>query len=129
MKLNKRNKIPEINITPLVDVMLVLLVIFMAVSPTMNSGIDVNLPVVKYAKKDLKKDDNFLRIVILKDKILINQKEVSFQEFRKELSKHDLGMQIFVKADESLPYKEVYKILDELQASGFFQVSLIGKIE
>lgn len=126
----KRNKLPEINVTPLVDVMLVLLVIFMAVSPSMHSDVDVKIPVVRYVKSAPNVDKkNLLTIVISETKLFINEKEVHDSILMNELSKYEPNLVVFVKADEKLSYKRVFEVLDIVKAAGFYNIALVGLVK
>jgi len=120
----------EINITPLVDVMLVLLVIFMAVSPSMHSDVEVKVPKVKYSHetKSLRKED-LVKLVISAQKLFINEKEIAHEALISELSGYDKKLTILVKADRSLSYEKVYEILDLLKAAGYVNIALVGLCE
>ncbi len=127
---NRRNKLSEINVTPLVDVMLVLLVIFMAVSPSMHSDVDVKVPVVRYVKTAPNVDKkNLLKIVISEKKLFVNEKEIIDSTLINELNKYEKNLVVFVKADEKLSYKRVFEILDLVKGSGFCNIALVGLVK
>ena len=124
--LKKRKSVSEINVTPLVDVMLVLLVIFMVATPMIQNQSDVNLPIAKISKETSKKQS--IRFSILKDKILINDKPVnSDSEIISFLSKQKKEEAIFIYADKTLEYQKVIRILDLLNKNGFLKIALITK--
>jgi len=124
--LKKRKSVSEINVTPLVDVMLVLLVIFMVATPMIQNQSDVNLPIAKISKETSKKQS--IRFSILKDKILINDKPVnSDSEIISFLSKQKKEDPIFIYADKTLEYQKVIRILDLLNKNGFLKIALITK--
>lgn len=124
--LKKRKSVSEINVTPLVDVMLVLLVIFMVATPMIQNQSDVNLPIAKISKETSKKQS--IRFSILKDKILINDKPVnSDAEIISFLSKQKKEEAIFIYADKTLEYQKVIRILDLLNKNGFLKIALITK--
>lgn len=116
----------EINVTPFVDVMLVLLIIFMVTAPMMQSGIGVNLP---QAETDAIPAEEGLTLTITKDRYIhiedsvINQflLEQKLKEyfFRKEKKI------VFIRADESLPYGFVIRILDIVKKAGVEIVGLV----
>jgi len=127
---NKRNKLAEINVTPLVDVMLVLLVIFMAVSPSMHSDVDVKVPVIRYVKNVPAGDKkNLLTIVISQTQLFINEKAIADSSIGDELQHYDKNLVVFLKADERLSYKRVFEILDLVKAAGFYNIALVGLVQ
>lgn len=126
----KRNKLAEINVTPLVDVMLVLLVIFMAVSPSMHSDVDVKVPVIRYVKSVPTGDKkNLLTIVISQTQLFINEKAIADSSIGEELQRYDKNLVVFLKADERLSYKRVFEILDLVKAAGFYNIALVGLVQ
>jgi biopolymer transport protein ExbD len=127
----KNNRLPDINITPLVDVMLVLLVIFMAVAPSMHSDVEVRVPKVQYSSnKDAIKKEDLIKISIGNDngliKLFVNEKQVTENEIVNELTKFPKNLYILLKADKNLRYEQVYKILDLLKAAGYSNIALVG---
>lgn len=129
-KYSKRSKKSDINITPLVDVMLVLLVIFMVITPSIQSELDVKLPKIQYVRNvaQVEKKD-LLKISLSQDKIVINKKKISHAELGKVLKDYKKDMIVMLKADEKLSYKEVFQVIDLLKANGFYNVALVGTIE
>jgi biopolymer transport protein ExbD len=126
----KSNKYPEINVTPLVDVMLVLLVIFMVVSPTMHSEIDVKVPTIRYVNSVVNEKEKKGPIVIIQGaKIFVNGKETADHELKNELKKHSKEHEIFIKADESIAYKRVFEILDIVKSCSFYNIFLVGTVK
>lgn len=118
----------EINVTPFVDVMLVLLVVFMITAPLLTSGVSINLP--SSEAKPINSDDNKpLEIVINKSgEIYIGDTKVKRQRLVNLLAamtKNDPERIIFVKADEGLAYGDVMNILGALNGAGFKKVALI----
>ncbi len=121
----KNRKSSEINITPLVDVMLVLLVIFMVVSPAVSSDIKVKVPKINSKHSAVSEDNKSIVIVLKKNKeIYINGEKV--QDFEK-MKEADLLSEIQFKADESLSYQEVFSVLEELKNLGFQNINLVGE--
>lgn len=122
-----RRIISTINVTPLVDVMLVLLVIFMVTAPMMDSGIDVDLP--KAGGKALNTVQDPITITIdKKGKTYINKKAVTRSELRKKLTaiyKHRKDSTIYLKADASVAYGIVAKTMAEIRSSGLEKIAMI----
>jgi len=118
----------EINVTPLVDVMLVLLIIMMIIAPLLQKGVDVRLPIaVNSASKPETQDQTVLGIKADKT-VWINGVEVRKEDLRARLEavletkKEKL---ILIKADEDAPYSAVMDAMDTLRASGIEDVGLI----
>ena len=118
----------DINVTPLVDVMLVLLIIMMIIAPLLQKGVDVRLPIAtNSASKPETQDQTVLGIKADKT-VWINGVEVRKEEMRTRLEailetkKEKL---ILIKADEDAPYSAIMDAMDELRASGIEDVGLI----
>ena len=124
----KRNKtISQINVTPMVDVMLVLLVIFMITAPLLTVGIPINLPKTK--AKALPEDQTPLSITISKDeKIFLQDSEIDLENLVPRLiaiSKNKSDRKIFIRADKILSYGEVVKIMGLISSAGFNKIALV----
>ncbi len=117
----------EINVTPFVDVMLVLLVIFMVTAPMMTSGVSVDLP--DSAAKALPGQDEPLDISITGDgKIYIKKTEVQLSEVQPKLAAiagEKKETRIFVRGDKSADYGSIMKVVGEINAAGFNKVALV----
>lgn len=126
----KRN-IDSINVTPLVDVMLVLLVIFMVTSPMLVAGIKIDLP--KASSKPLSGQDEPLSISIKKSgAIYINNSAIQKKDLitkLKAITKEKYDSRIFVRGDKKLDYGEIMQVIGILSASGFSKVSLVTEID
>ncbi len=125
MKTNKnRSVLSEINITPFVDVMLVLLVIFMVTAPLLQQGVDVNLPRAK--GKDLPPEER-ISLVIRKDRsIYMNETPITITEMRRKLeaiSKQNPN--IFLKADKDVPYGLVVEVMGEIKEAGIEKLGMV----
>jgi len=118
----------EINVTPFVDVMLVLLVIFMVTAPMIQSGISVNLP---QAETDSTPAEEGLTLTITKDKYIHIESSVINQFLlEQKLKEYFYGKEkkiVFIRADESLPYGFVMRILDISKKAGVEITGLITK--
>jgi len=118
----------DINVTPLVDVMLVLLIIMMIIAPLLQKGVDVRLPIAtNSASKPETQDQTVLGIKADKT-VWLNGVEVRKEEMRTRLEailetkKEKL---ILIKADEDAPYSAIMEAMDQLRASGIEDVGLI----
>lgn len=118
----------EINITPMVDVMLVLLVIFMVTAPLMNSsGVSVQLPEATAAP--INESSNALWISIdKKGTIFIENRPLTSEEFESKFQsivKARAPKEVFLRADQSVPYGIVAKSMAAIQAAGVFKIGMI----
>jgi len=116
----------EINVTPFVDVMLVLLVIFMVTAPMMQSGIGVNLP---QAETESSPAEEGLILTITKDQYIhIGESVINIQLLERTLKNYFAGRQkkiVFVQADKDLPYGFFIEALDIVKKSGADTVGLV----
>jgi len=125
MKFNRdRDVLSEINVTPFVDVMLVLLVIFMVTAPLLQQGIDVNLPKAK--GKDLPPEERITLVVKKGGAIYMNDNPVSMTEMRHKLEAiSKLNPNVFLKADKDVPYGFVVEIMGEIKEAGIEKLGMI----
>jgi biopolymer transport protein TolR len=117
-----------INVTPLVDVCLVLLIIFMVVTPMLQKGVPVELPIT--TNPDKKPDNENQMIISIKNDatIYIEQNWVPKNEFvgqLKEMHDRNPSKEILIKADGRLRYKDVKRLMDMINEAGFENVGLI----
>ena len=128
-KINRSSNEPmsEINVTPFVDVMLVLLIVFMVTAPLLTVGIPINLPKTK--AKALPEDQTPLSITISKDeKIFLQDSEIDLENLVPRLiaiSKNKSDRKIFIRADKILSYGEVVKIMGLISSAGFNKIALV----
>ncbi len=128
----KRNKtISQINVTPMVDVMLVLLVIFMITAPLLKVGVPINLPKTK--AKALPEDQTPLSITINKEeKIFVQNTEISLEKLIPKLisiSKNRNDRKIFIRADKVLSYGKVVEVMAIITSAGFNKIALVTDFE
>ncbi len=126
---SKRSKmaISEINVTPFVDVMLVLLIIFMVTAPMMQQGIDVNLPKTASSGVELN-DKPFVLTISADGKIKIADTLIPMNDLKGKLTaifKDKKNKQIYIQADKKVDYGVVAEAMAESRASGIFNISLI----
>jgi biopolymer transport protein TolR len=127
----KRPMLSEINITPMVDVMLVLLVIFMITSPMMVAGINVDLPETKNSPVAVE-DEPLTVTVTSKGTIHIAETEIDIHELSSKviaITKEKMDSRIFVRGDKNVYYGKVVEVIGELNAAGFSRVALITNIK
>jgi biopolymer transport protein ExbD/biopolymer transport protein TolR len=118
---------PEINVTPLVDVVLVLLIIFMVIAPAIAEGEHVELP--KIVQPDPKqKDMEPIEVTMAANGILVLDKEriqpAALKERLRQLHAKDPTRVLLLKSDETIPYKNVRETFAQIQTIGFKGVSL-----
>jgi biopolymer transport protein TolR len=119
-----RTVMSEINVTPLVDVMLVLLIIFMVTAPLLQQGIDVNLPKAK--GKEMPAEERIILVIKKDGKIYMNDTPVSFSDMKKKLqSISKLNPNIFLKADKDISYGLVVKVMGEVKDAGIEKLGMV----
>jgi biopolymer transport protein TolR len=122
-----RGTMSQINVTPLVDVMLVLLVIFMVTAPMMQQGVQVNLP--KAETKSLAPKEDTLVVSIEKSgKTYINTSEIQGDQLKEKLNSMLAGRakrEVFLKADSSVPYGEVVKVMAQIKGAGVERLGMV----
>ena len=122
-----RRLVSEINVTPLVDVMLVLLIIFMVTAPMMTQGVDVDLP--ETTAKPLRQKEEPLLVTIKKDgQIYFNDIKLDQSLLKQQLaalSKANHEKPIFLKADKLVPYGLVVSVMADIKDSGFDKLGMI----
>tara|TARA_B100001029_G_C15050467_1_gene450323 strand:- start:571 stop:975 length:405 start_codon:yes stop_codon:yes gene_type:complete len=125
----KFKPLSEINVTPFVDVMLVLLIIFMVTAPLLTVGVQVDLP--ESNADTLQSDNEPLEVTINSEgDIFIQETQISLKELVPKLiaiTDNRLDTKIYVRGDEIIDYGRVMKVLGELSGSGFSKVALITK--
>jgi biopolymer transport protein TolR len=125
----RRAPMADINVTPMVDVMLVLLIIFMVTAPLLVAGVPVNLPDSR--AKALEQDKEPVQLSLDSDgKLFIGEKQVDAIDLPLRLaaiaeSSGDTPPQIYLRADTGLDYGEVMRVMGELNRAGLNRVSLV----
>ena len=119
--------ISDINVTPLVDVMLVLLIIFMVTAPMMIHGVKVNLPITE-SKSIKSKEDPLILSITKKRLIFIENYNVTFNALKGKLKKivaNRAGQEILLQADKDVPYGFVMKVMSQVKEAGISKVGMI----
>ena len=123
----------EINVTPMVDVMLVLLIIFMVSAPLLTVGVPLDLPQTQ--AKSLDQDKNPLTLSVnLKGQIFLNDNEIALNDLVPKLkaitdARSGLDERIFVRGDKKVDYGTVMKVMGRLSAAGFRRVALVTEVD
>ncbi len=129
MEINRgsRRLLAEINVTPFVDVMLVLLIIFMVTAPMMMQGVDVNLP--RTSTQAIPSEEERLVISITaKREIYLNEYKISLDSLRTKLQaifQNRPGRAVFLRADQALPYGFVMEVMASVRQSGIKRIGMV----
>ncbi len=116
----------EINVVPLVDVVLVLLIIFMVTAPLLYRGIDINLP--KSTINTIQPEERVVLSVNSQQKIFLDQQEMSLNRLEKALSdraKANSEIAVYLRADEQVPYGMIVQIMDTIKRVGIDRLGMV----
>lgn len=120
----------EINVTPFVDVMLVLLIVFMVAAPLLTAGVPVDLP-QSQAKPIQDEDNKPIEITVTKDgKTFVGETEVEFDRLVPLLTAMTQGQvdrRIYIRGDQTIDYGLVMKVIGSINGAGFSKVALISE--
>ena len=117
----------EINMTPFIDVVLVLLIIFMVSAPMLTTGVPVDLP--KVGASALKDKTEPLEVRVLKGKIMLQDKDVTLPQLvsqLKALAKENKDVPVHLRADRTLPYQDVMEVITTVRQGGFNKLALVS---
>jgi biopolymer transport protein TolR len=129
----RANVMAEINVTPMVDVMLVLLIIFMVSAPLLTVGVPLDLPQTQ--AKSLDNDNEPLTLSVnLKGEVFLNDTPIAVDELVPKLkaitdARNGLDERIFVRGDRKVDYGTVMKVMGRLSSAGFKRVALVTEVE
>jgi len=130
---DKGGPMANINVTPMADIMIVLLIIFMVITPMLQKGVDVKLPIASNTK-ERKDEQKTVIVAIRKDGTTylngIPQKDVAelTPQVKERLEEAPEGQKtVYLKADTDLAYSEVMKVMDLLREAGVEEVALIAE--
>ena len=130
-KNNKNKTISQINVTPFVDVMLVLLIVFMITAPLLTVGVSVDLPKTKAAQLNSKGDPIVVSIKQNGD-LYIQERSVDSLNLLprlKAISEGNKNLRIYVRGDKNVPYGIVLDTIAKIKRSGFKKVALVAKLK
>ena len=123
---SKHGQMAEINMTPLIDVMLVLLIIFMVAAPMLTTGVDVNLPESKTGKS---LESEAITVSLARDGRLQFEKRYVEEGMLKKLLREQAAggnkRPVMVRADTNIPYGRVIAVVDAIREAGFTQVGFV----
>ncbi len=123
---SKHGQMADINMTPMIDVMLVLLIIFMVAAPMLTTGVEVNLPEAKTGKS---LESEALTVTLTEDgRIQFGKQFVQLGILQKQLrdaAKVNRKRPVMVRADHNLPYGRVIAVVDSIREAGFSQVGFV----
>jgi biopolymer transport protein TolR len=125
----KNRPVSAINVTPMVDVMLVLLIVFMVTAPLLTVGVPINLPKVESQSLDAQREP--LEITLNEsNEIYIGDEIIIFDELISKVravAGNNSDIRIFLRADSNINYGEVMLVLGALNTSGFLKIALVTK--
>ncbi len=133
-KSSRRNFVPmsEINVTPFVDIMLVLLIIFMVAAPLLSVGIEVDLPNTQAKPLKTEKERPLTLTLDGKSNLFINEVKIEKSELRSKLlaiKKERESDEIYLRASKDIEYQNVAAILALVSNIGYSQISLVTDVE
>ena len=130
-KRKKRGTISQINVTPFVDVMLVLLIVFMITAPLLTVGVSVDLPKTKASQLNSKGDPIIISIK-KNGELYIQEREIDTLQLLprlKAISSGNKNLRIYVRGDKDVPYGLVLDTIAKIKSSGFKKVALVAKLQ
>tara|TARA_B100000963_G_scaffold348013_1_gene354998 strand:+ start:243 stop:689 length:447 start_codon:yes stop_codon:yes gene_type:complete len=133
-KSNSRNFVPmsEINVTPFVDIMLVLLIIFMVAAPLLSVGIEVDLPKTEAKPLAIENERPLTLTMDEESNIFINEVKIKKEDIRTKLlaiKKERESDEIYLRASKNIEYQKVASILALVSSIGYSQISLVTDVE
>ena len=131
-KIQKKHKIiSQINVTPFVDVMLVLLIVFMITAPLLTVGVSVDLPKTKASQLNSKGDPIIISIK-KSGELFIQEREIDTLQLLprlKAISSGNKNLRIYVRGDKDVPYGLVLDTIAKIKSSGCKKVALVAKLK
>ena len=129
-RLVKKKPMSAINVTPLVDVMLVLLIVFMITAPLLTVGVPVDLPKTEAGQLSAESDPLIISInkngeVFVQDSLVELE---NLQSRLKAIANVNNRTRIFVRGDEIIPYGDILSLMGKIQSAGYERVALVAKL-
>ena len=126
---DRRNLVSEINVTPFVDVMLVLLIIFMVTAPMMTQGVDVDLPETESVESLPTDNENMILSLQADGTIYLDEYKVPIEELETKVAVlvKEQKRQLFLKADKNVPYGTVMAIMGRIKAAGIERLGMVAE--
>jgi len=124
-----RGYMAEINVTPFVDVMLVLLIIFMVTAPMLTQGVDVDLPKTR-SVRTLPAGSDHLVLTVSKDGgLFLDEYNVPFEDLQQHLTNLVVNQrkQLYLRADQEVPYGVVVKVMGEIKSVGIEKLGIVAE--
>ena len=133
-KFTGRNFVPmsEINVTPFVDIMLVLLIIFMVAAPLLSVGVEVDLPSTQAKPLAIEKEKPLTLTIDKESNIFINEVQIKKEDIRTKLlaiRKERKSDEIYLRASKNIEYQKVASVLALVSSIGYSQISLVTDVE
>ena len=133
-KFTSRNFVPmsEINVTPFVDIMLVLLIIFMVAAPLLSVGVEVDLPNTQAKPLAIEKEKPLTLTMDKESNIFINEVQIKKEDIRTKLlaiRKERKSDEIYLRASKNIEYQKVASVLALVSNIGYSQISLVTDVE
>ena len=133
-KFTSRNFVPmsEINVTPFVDIMLVLLIIFMVAAPLLSVGVEVDLPNTQAKPLAIEKERPLTLTIDEENNLFINEVKIKKEDIRTKLLaiiKERKSDEIYIRASKNIEYQKVASILALVSNIGYSQISLVTDVE
>ena len=122
----RRRFLAEINIIPLVDVVLVLLIIFMVTAPMLYRGMEIKLPTSQ--SNTIKPDERLVLTIERDQKVYLDKDQVSLEqlEFKlKQAKRNNADVSIYLRADQAVPYGTVVRVMDEIKRAGIEKLGMV----
>ena len=128
LKSSKNDPMSEINVTPFVDVMLVLLIIFMVAAPLLTVGVEINLPKTSANALPTEKEQPLTLSITREKELYLQETKIEFSDLipkLKQISKQRKDDRIFLRADGENNYSTIMEIMGALNSSNFSNISLV----
>ena len=128
LKSSKNDPMSEINVTPFVDVMLVLLIIFMVAAPLLTVGVEINLPKTSADALPTEKEQPLTLSITKEKELYLQETKIEFSDLipkLKQISKQRKDDRIFLRADGENNYSTIMEIMGALNSSNFSNISLV----